>query len=479
MESRTSDPNVLLVILDTVRARSTSFGDRDITPTLDRVATQGARFEEAIAPAPWTLSSHTSMFTGRYPTEHGVTRYNRSFPQDEEPLAAELNREGYATGLFTPNQFLTEQFGMTKGFERSSFTISSAQTVFDEAFDVTRFAIEHEHQTRDMVRSLPQRLIQGPVVKNAVNLGYFGLRSLTRNLPGRVDHDSAEWDRQAVDEASEFIRQHAGDRKFFTAVNLIEAHGPWPFDRTRLHEIGVDPEDVAPQDRWEKVAKHSADQWEYLDGEIEFDETDREILTRLYESWVHSVDGLASELLDVLDEEGVRDETLVIVTADHGECIAHDRVLGHELSVDRDATHVPLAVEGPGVSAETVADPVSLKDIYGTVLSAAGFDIESPSVFDERGRGVAFSETANVSSDRASDARDPDDERLSKQVALYTSEGRVERRYASDRVLGDEAILEELDAFVAQLQERSAAGHTEVEVEGKIKEQLEELGYLS
>lgn len=478
MKKRFPKPNILVIILDTVRARSTSFDNKAITPTLERVATEGAHFEEAIAPAPWTLSSHTSIFTGLYPTEHGVTRYNRSLPAEYEPLASTLGNAGYATGLFTPNQFLTDVFGMDRGFDRSSFTVSSDQTLFDDGLDFTRFAVEHDHQLREMASALPIETLRGSPFKNLANIGYFLYNSAIRNLSRTTDHESARWDDQAVAEAEDFIREQSTDGPFFAMVNLIEAHGPWPFDRSRLDAIGVKPDEVAPEQRWRDVAKQSADQWEYLSGDVEFDEVDREILTALYESWVHSVDAVAGRLLDVLDEQNVREETLVILTADHGECIAKDGVLGHELSVDRDATHVPLAISGPGVEQTTISDPVSLKDIYGTLLSAAGIDVDAPSLFSEEAQGIAFAETANVSPNRVGDSQNLDDERLGKQVALYTSSGRVERRYASDTVIGDRQLLDQLDAFVEGLRDRSESESVEIEVDSQIEAQLDKLGYL-
>ena len=85
-------PNVLLIVLDTVRADHLSvYGyERATTPTLERLAARGIRFDQARAPAPWTLASHASFFTGRWPHELGV--------QWLTPLRGELPDAGRIPG---------------------------------------------------------------------------------------------------------------------------------------------------------------------------------------------------------------------------------------------------------------------------------------------------------------------------------------------------------------------------------------------
>src|SRR6056297_2959867 len=94
--------NVLFVILDTVRKdRLGPYGaDRGTTPTLSRFAAEATVFESAVAPAPWTLPVHASLFTGRYPSEHGATQ-ERPYLDDATTLAATLSAAGYETGCFT------------------------------------------------------------------------------------------------------------------------------------------------------------------------------------------------------------------------------------------------------------------------------------------------------------------------------------------------------------------------------------------
>ena len=97
-------PNVLLIVLDTVRAdRLSLYGyPRPTTPVLERLAQRGIRFDRARATAPWTLASHASFFTGRWPHELGV-QWHTPLRKDFPMLAEYLGTHGYATAGFVAN----------------------------------------------------------------------------------------------------------------------------------------------------------------------------------------------------------------------------------------------------------------------------------------------------------------------------------------------------------------------------------------
>src|SRR5713101_2286393 len=126
-----SDLNVLIVTLDTTRAdRIGAYGYRDIqTPNLDRLAREGVLFEQASAAAPLTLPAHSSLFTAKFPPEHGV-RDNGGFFLDprEITLAEVLKGRGYKTGAFVGAYVLDARWGLDQGFD----------TYFDD-FDLSKY----------------------------------------------------------------------------------------------------------------------------------------------------------------------------------------------------------------------------------------------------------------------------------------------------------------------------------------------------
>jgi arylsulfatase A-like enzyme/Tfp pilus assembly protein PilF len=131
------DRNVLLVTIDTLRADVVgAYGGRALTPNLDRLAAQGARFEFAHAHAVVTLPSHASILTGRYPYEHGI-RDNTGYrlPAAERTAAALLKPQGFATGAFIGGFPLDRRFGLNAGFD-----------VYDDRLNTGNDAAERERR---------------------------------------------------------------------------------------------------------------------------------------------------------------------------------------------------------------------------------------------------------------------------------------------------------------------------------------------
>ena len=111
-------PNVLLISIDTLRPDQLHcYGnERETSPTLDGIAKQGVLFEDVTAAAPWTLPSHASILTGRYPSRHGVKDHVNKLRRGLPTLASVLRGEGYDTKAVVNSQNLSEHFGLNRGF---------------------------------------------------------------------------------------------------------------------------------------------------------------------------------------------------------------------------------------------------------------------------------------------------------------------------------------------------------------------------
>lgn len=119
-QSAQRSPNVILISLDTLRAdRLGAYGyGRPTSPFLDELAARGVLFEHAVSPAPWTLPSHLSIFTGLYPGSHGVNTAAEKRVGDEVKLLTEILREhGYRTFGFHGGGYVGERYGFERGFE--------------------------------------------------------------------------------------------------------------------------------------------------------------------------------------------------------------------------------------------------------------------------------------------------------------------------------------------------------------------------
>lgn len=332
-------PNVLLLVLDTVRARSLSlYGHRrPTTPFLDSLAHEATVFEWAIAPAPWTLPTHASMFTGLWPHETSVGWWA---PLDDGPttLAEELSRHGYVTAGFVANLiYASRVFGLDRGFAHyEDFPVTAGQVLLATA-------LGRALATTDGLRR---------------RLGSHEMPH--RKKARRIREDFISWlDAQPR-------------RPFFAFLNLFDSHEPYipppPYDG--MFAPGYDRTTVAhiyTLDRGLLVSRPSP--WSTPPPEIPLD-------LGTYEETIAYVDGELRRLFEQLDDRGELDRTLVVVASDHGEEFGERGTFMHGRSLYLPSVHVPLSLRLPGVVPEglRVGTPVSLRDLPATVVDLIGLD---------------------------------------------------------------------------------------------------------
>lgn len=323
-----SRPNVLLVVLDAVRARSLSaYGhERRTSPVLERLAREGVVFDQAIATSSWSLPSHASMLTGRYNYELD-TDFTVPLNDTYRTLAEELRDRGYHTVASLGNLvFGHPLFGLDRGFVR------------------------YRAQPLTPIEVLRSSLISRRVVPWVMErLGFH--QDISRKRASTVNSEILDW----LDEAP--------DRPFFAFLNYFDAHGPYhapaPFDRLFLEP---------PYRYW----------W----GNEEPPE-DRGLLKELeaaYDSCIAYVDHQLGLLLEELARTGRLENTLVIVTSDHGEAFLEHGAPAHASGLHLEQIRVPLLLRHPGrvPAGVRVSGPVSIRDIPATVMDLLGFSEESP-----------------------------------------------------------------------------------------------------
>jgi arylsulfatase A-like enzyme len=328
-------PNILLIVLDTVRAQSLSaYGyQRPTTPALDRWAKTGVRFERAISTSPWTFPSHASMFTGRWPHELSADWHS---PLDGKyPTLAEVLRDrGFVTAGFAANTFYcTSEFGLARGFlHYEDYPVSLSQTVMSSAIgrELISFSLNRDFSFR--VREW---------------IGY-------QDIPGR--RTAAQINDAFLDWAG---RQPAG-RPFFAFLNYLDAHQPFlppsPFDEQFR---GAAPRGD-PRHWWDRP-------WTPQEIKAETD---------AYDGAIAYLDHQLDRLFEELRRRGQLDDTVVVITSDHGEHLGEHGFMRHGNTLYMEVLHVPLLMVLPkGVAAgATVPEPVSLRDLAATVLDLAGVD---------------------------------------------------------------------------------------------------------
>jgi arylsulfatase A-like enzyme len=353
-------PNVLLVVLDTVRAdRLSLYGyERRTSPALERAAKRGIRFDEARATAPWTLASHASFFTGRWPHELGVkwlTPLAGSFPT----LAEYLGSRGYATAGFVANTlYCSYETGLDRGFTHYEDYVLKQLMPFR-----TAWLVDHALQiTSDWGMFCARTFDVGPF--RPMQESWFASLFV-------VDHrkDARAICRGFVDWLA---RRREPARPFFAFLNFYDAHAPYVLPRGADYRFGIKPQKAAD-------FIFLMEYWESLD-KMSLREVYRKLARDSYDNCVTYLDERLGELFAELEQRGVLDQTLVIVTSDHGEGLGEHELFDHGESLYRNEIRVPLLFVLPSrtESHGVVRDTVSLRDLPATIVDLVGLGGGAP-----------------------------------------------------------------------------------------------------
>ena len=304
-------PSIVLITVDTLRADALDpYRPADtpgLTPRLSQLASESTLFERALAPMSLTRPSHFSIFTGRYPREHGVMNNQIALPDRELTLAEILQREGYLTGAFVGVKLLGEGSGAEQGFGR--------------------FAA-------------PKTQLEWPA--------------------SRVVARAIAW-LEALPEAA----------PFFLWVHLFDPHQP--YDPPAAFREHLDPVLAAqfPALGWTQLLRIAKQN----DGQISAQVVEHG--KALYRGEVAAVDLSIGRLLDKVDALRPRDRTMIVFTADHGECFENGIYFEHSECLLEGGIRVPLLVRYPRQfdPGRRVPNLVSNVDIAPTILQAVGLEL--------------------------------------------------------------------------------------------------------
>jgi arylsulfatase A-like enzyme len=312
-ESKLERPNVLFVVFDTLRADHTQpYGyERETTPFLNQLASQGATVRDAIATYPTTLSSHWSMFTGLFPARHGIyPRRGGVRKPTALTLASQFQQSGYRTAAYTEGAYVHSLFGFHEGFDR--YHNGPATELVDQTGAAPQtFALAHEWLSE--VRGEP----------------------------------------------------------FFMFLHTYQVHGPYapPAEYRKMFADGK-------KHRWTNTFPALAS-FGINDGSIKLSQSELSNIVDLYDAEIRQLDDLFADLWKKLESAGALDNTIVILTSDHGEDFLEHGWLQHGTTLYDPAVRVPLIVVAPGrVAAGTRLDcQRSQTDLMPTILELAGLPV--------------------------------------------------------------------------------------------------------
>ena len=350
-------PNVILIVIDTLRADHLSaYGyGRKTSPNIDRLAAQGVLYEQCISASSWTLPAHASLFTGLYARDHRTTSENWKLDDSFDTLAELLGAAGYHTGGFSNNVWTDDFSNLIQGFD--TFL----------------------------------QLWKGWKARGGKNISYDDPKNDME--AARTNQEIFSWLDGLDGKSPEGHRA-----PFFVFINYYEPH--LPYRPTRPYDDDFLPEGVDEGTVRRLRSFYSPREYGYILGVpwMKVSDRDIEILTALYDGEIAYVDSIIGQLVEGLSERGLLEDTLIVITSDHGEHLGENRMLSHKLSVYDPLLRVPMILWNPEriPSGKRIKTQVQAHDVFGSILRLTGVRADAtPALpFEERAGDYAFAELA-------------------------------------------------------------------------------------
>lgn len=344
-------PNILLIVMDTARAQ-TVLNNEAVMPNFHEFASEGTLFTNAFSTAPWTLPSHASMFTGQYTSAHGTHAGSKEFDPDVPTLAEELQNSGYQTVGFSNNVWISPEFGFDRGFG----TLRTSMQLVEGGADLGSIA-KGTDGIGKQTRAVSRKLFRRDGHRTLINAIY------SKFLRGRHD-DGARLTNWRI---KRWLSKHKDTQDpFFLFVNYLEPH--LEYDPPGEFKYRFIPDSLTTSD----LDSVNQDAWAYLCGQVEMNKQDFKALLALYKAELNYLDYRLGEIYDLLEREGLLDETMIVITGDHGENIGDHGLMDHQYCLYDTLTHVPLIILLPGhKTTERRSELVEVRDLFPTLLEIA------------------------------------------------------------------------------------------------------------
>ena len=475
-------PNVVLVVFDAMRRDALGlYGANTPTPNIDLFSREASVYPDCITPSPWTIPSHLSLFSGKYPSEHGVheTREKKAIDLlgmasgfQGETLAESLKKKGYQTIGLPANSLLTIGPGFDRGFDVFASQRGTLWSEEDMALVRTTF---EKGRTRSAI------------VWDFVRRGQFAelvrvLRVVRkiRKLRARSNYPHSKYGDIVVDK----VKEARLEPPFLLFLNFMEMHDPY-----------VDYE-LGPENRGPFSTVGAADLYGYRP--IGDDEMAR--IRQGYYSNASVLDAHFGRLLSTLKEKGVYDNTVMVVTSDHGQALKERGYYGHGTFLHDEILRIPLIVKGAnGRKPEVGAGHQSLVGVPAFILDSAEGGSDAASLSSE----VVMSESFGTqhapplrlpppfaeSADKVRTAIDRPLKAAYKdglRMVVNPTSWKVEELQKDGRPTDLSAHLPDVEMMMTELKRlddsasavRQSAPAFTPEEEGVVSERLRELGYL-
>jgi len=369
-------PNILFIYSDQHRADVMGCAGNDtvVTPNLDRLAAEGARFSQTWTESPICQPARASVLTGQFPTRHGILG---NFAGQCEPewttYAKALQQAGYETAVIGKTHFANWPMGSKRDSSPpgeewlKSFGFDYVLEEFDRyvhvGFETPYTQFLQSHGALEEYRS---------AVSDRFRIGDRHWEAATSPLSQEQDLTSF-----LTAEAERWLKHRSTDKPWFLNLSYVQPHVPLigdPIWVEHYRDVHIDRTAPSiPESAHKAWAGHLALLRKHSHSELL---TDEFVLAgaRQYYAMVSLIDQKIGELLTTLEHMGELDNTMIIYASDHGEMLG-DHGLMAKMNFYKSSVRIPLIIRLPGGGKATVYDkPVQAIDIVGSMLDAAGAD---------------------------------------------------------------------------------------------------------
>jgi len=365
-------PHVFVLVGDCLRAANAT---SDTLPFLSDLST--IDFTRCYAPSTWTRPSHASLYSQRTPLDHGVTRRGDALDAGQAVLPVRARDAGYRTAMFSENPTFSTQTGFHHGIDYADDSIH--RKPFLSSFSPDTYVDEiGADAALTLLREVGRRPNR---VTNLANLAYGFATELSDPDPTAYPHHGE----RVFAHLRKFVTRH--DDPLFCLANLLDTHNPHhapPEVSAEALGLSVSADErraiaAANEDRRYMLADAGlpAETRAFFDSWADVFERREEV----YDAQIRYFDHLLERWFDRVADR-VLDESLVVVTGDHGQLFGEEGQLGHQVSLHPHGIHVPLFVSPPAswesdVTVETPVSWLGLSRALGGVVEGAVSDTEA------------------------------------------------------------------------------------------------------
>jgi arylsulfatase A-like enzyme len=317
-------PNILILVLDALRTQNMSlYGyNKKTTPNLEKISKEATLYKNTIASSYWTLPSTASLFTGTYTSTHYLIKNGDKLSQKFVTLPEYLNKKGYDCYGLSPNPFVSKYSKLDRGFH-----------IFDDFY---------ENSIKHKINSLTNNFFEGNSGENKNQVANTLFNKISKNYAYKklYWYFTGFFDKFATsinNKIEYYLKNRDRNKPFFLYAHYTETHTPYVIPR-KYREKFFENTDLKPWDI-------NQDHFDYYINDSTITQEQFSTLRSIYDGAINYLDNKVFEIYDFLENNNLIDNTMLIITSDHGDQLGEKGLFFHVFSLYDTLIKIPLIIK--------------------------------------------------------------------------------------------------------------------------------------